>query len=86
MYREDCTSNSDPSCRHEFDKKEMSLWANEPQFAGSALWARSLASMVQESRNLLQDAKYLVQPREAVEAEKAYNALQTVLRDYMSNR
>ena len=72
--------------RHEFDKRDMGLRPNEPQFAGSALWARSLASMVQESRNLLQDAKYLVRPREAEVAEEAYNTLNKVLHDYMTNR
>ena len=42
--------------------------------------------MVQESRNLLQDAKYLVRPREAELAEEAYNTLMKVLRDYMTNQ
>ena len=74
------------SVRNEFDKKQMCLRPNEPQYAGSALWARSLASMVEESWSLLRDAKYLVHPKEAKDAEAAYNSLITVLNDYKTNR
>jgi len=47
--------------RHEFDdnRREPPLRPNEPQYAGTALWARSLSTMVQESWTMLQEAKYV---------------------------
>ena len=74
--------------RHEFDERRRRppLRINEPQFAGSALWAKSLAAMVTESWDLLQGAKYLVRTREAGDAEAAYTSLLTVLNDFKAIR
>ena len=76
------------NARHEFDenRRHPPLRANEPQFAGSALWAKSLASMVQDSWFLIQDAKYLVHSREAEEAAHHYDALMGVLNDFKTTR
>ena len=72
------------SIRHEFDdnRREPPLRPNEPQYAGTALWARSLSTMVQESWTMLQEAKYLVYTREAEEAEEVFNKLMGVLSDF----
>jgi len=74
------------SIRSEFDEQRKSppLRPNEPQFAGTALWARSLSTMVQEAWAMLQGAKYLVATREAVEAEEVFNKLMGVLNDFKS--
>ncbi|CAM9866584.1 unnamed protein product, partial [Discosporangium mesarthrocarpum] len=49
------------SLRHEFDEKRRSppLRPNEPRFAGSALWAHSLARLVEESWAHLKNCKYM---------------------------
>ena len=72
------------SVRHEFDEKKKSpaLRVNEPQYAGPALWARSLAVMCQESWAALQNAKYLTLLREADEAKEIYEKLMNVLNDF----
>ena len=70
--------------RHEFDEQRKSppLRPNEPQFAGTALWARSLSTMIQEAWALLQEAKYLVPTREAEDAELHFNKLMGTLNDF----
>ncbi|GMI05338.1 hypothetical protein TrVE_jg1168 [Triparma verrucosa] len=72
--------------RSEFDeqRKAPPLRPNEPQYAGTALWARSLSTMVKESWTMLQEAKYLVPTREAEEAEEVFKKLMGVLDDFKS--
>ncbi|GMH50243.1 hypothetical protein TrRE_jg3287 [Triparma retinervis] len=74
------------SIRSEFDEQRKSppLRPNEPQYAGTALWARSLSVMVQEAWAMLQGAKYLVTTRESIEAEEVFNKLMGVLNDFKS--
>lgn len=47
--------------RHDFDENRRAppLRSNEPKWAGSALWAKSLAQIVQDSWSLLQSATCL---------------------------
>ncbi|GMI21327.1 hypothetical protein TeGR_g3290 [Tetraparma gracilis] len=70
--------------RSEFDecRKAPPLRPNEPQYAGTALWARSLSTMVQEAWGMLQDAKYLVPTREQEDAEHHFNKLMGTLNDF----
>jgi dynein heavy chain, axonemal len=74
--------------RHEFDENRRNppLRENEPEFAGAALWARSLGAMVHLSWALLQESKFLVRGREAADAEASYHALMTVLNEFKLNR
>jgi len=74
--------------RHEFDedRRNPPLRENEPEFAGAALWARSLAKMVQQNWELLRSSQFLLHTREADDAETAFHALMTVLNDYKLNR
>ena len=72
--------------RTQFDeqRKAPPLRPNEPQYAGTALWARSLATMVKDAWAKLQDAKYLVKTIEAEEAEDVFKKLMGVLDDFKS--
>ena len=72
--------------RTQFDeqRKAPPLRPNEPQYAGTALWARSLSTMVKEAWTMLQEAKYLVKTRESEEAEDVFKKLMGVLDDFKS--
>ena len=70
--------------RGEFDLSRLSppLRAHEPQYAGSALWAHSLAVLVTESHESLIRLKHILTVRDFEEAREAQIALISVIRDF----
>lgn len=75
--------------RHEFDENRRNppIRENEPEFAGAALWARSLGAMMHQNWLLLKESEsFLVHSRETDEAEAAYRSLMTVVNDFKLNR
>jgi dynein heavy chain len=74
--------------RREFDENRRAppLRNNEPHWAGSALWAASLAQNVQHSWSLLRAASYFMAAGGTNEAEIAYKALMSVVGEYKASR
>jgi len=81
--------------RNEFDNKknEPPLRPYEPEFAGAAVWAQGLATMVQESWQLLKDTShFLLLTREgtklpeAEDAEKYYMKFISAINDFKNGR
>ena len=74
--------------RSEFDSSRMNppLRAHEPQYAGSALWAQSLAALVTESYDSLIRLKSILSLRDYDEAKEAYTALISVIQDFKLSR
>ena len=64
-------------CEHH--RKAPPLRHQEPQYSGAALWARSLAQVVERDWELLQNAHYLKPGSERDDAEAAYNGLLLVV-------
>ncbi|KAJ1443007.1 dynein heavy chain, N-terminal region 1-domain-containing protein, partial [Ochromonadaceae sp. CCMP2298] len=55
-------------------------------FAGSALWAHSLAVLVKLSFESLERLKYVLSDREMGESRESYSALTSVIQDFKSAR
>lgn len=74
--------------RHEFDENRRNppIRESEPEFAGAALWARSLGVMIHQNWALLKESTFLLHSRETDEAEMAYKSLMTVVNDFKLNR
>ncbi|GBG32973.1 Dynein heavy chain 2, axonemal [Hondaea fermentalgiana] len=71
--------------RLEFDQFRASppLRADEPRFAGAALWARGLQERADRDWSLLHGAShFLAKTREAEEVKSSYDTLVQVLEDY----
>ena len=70
--------------RGEFDSSRLSppLRPHEPQYAGSALWAHSLAVLVTESHESLVRLKNILSVRDFDEAENAHDALMSVIKEF----
>jgi len=73
--------------RQEFDtmRKSPPLRPNEPQYAGTALWARSLSTVVQSAWLQLTSSRCLEElgrTREAEEASAHFNKLMGTLGDF----
>ena len=60
--------------RSEFEMSRLSppLRLHEPQYAGSALWAHSLAVLVKSSFDCLVHIQYVLSEREFEESKEAY--------------
>jgi dynein heavy chain len=56
----------------------------QPDYAGSAYWAKSLLQRVQSSMNSLSNAYYLPQSSLMVEAKAQYEVITSSLEDYIS--
>ena len=74
--------------RSEFDSSRLNppLRAQEPQYAGSALWAQSLATLVTESYDSLIRLKNILSVRDFEEAKEAHTALISVIQDFKVSR
>lgn len=74
--------------RGEFDQSRLNppLRAHEPQYAGSALWAHSLAVLVTESHESLVRLKHILTTRDYEEAKEANSALISVIKDFKQAR
>lgn len=73
--------------RRDFDENRRTppLRPQEPKWAGSALWAKALATIVEDAWVLLKNVGHH-RPREAEEAEAAYRQFIAVLNDYKASR
>lgn len=74
--------------REEFEKSRMNppLRMQEPQFAGSALWAHSLAALVKESYESLKRLQYVLSERDFEESKEAMLSLTSVVHDFKQAR
>lgn len=74
--------------RSEFELSRLSppLRPHEPQFAGSALWAHSLAVLVKKSFESLERLRNVLSERESEESREAYSALSSVIQDFKNAR
>eukprot|EP01032_Pedospumella_encystans_P030457 gene30457-34381_t len=74
--------------RSEFEMSRLSppLRLHEPQYAGSALWAHSLAVLVKSSFDCLVHIQYVLSEREFEESKEAYAALTSVIQDFKNAR
>lgn len=74
--------------RGEFELARMNppLRLHEPQFAGSALWAHSLAVLVKNSYACLERLKYVLSEREFEESKEAMLSLTSVIQDFKTAR
>ncbi len=74
--------------RSEFELARMNppLRLHEPQFAGSALWAHSLATIVKNSYTSLERLKYVLSEREFDESKEAMTSLASVIQDFKTAR
>ena len=70
--------------RGEFDVSRLNppLRMQEPQYAGSALWAHGLAALVTESYESLVRLRQILTQRDFDEAREAYSALISVVKDF----
>jgi dynein heavy chain len=58
------------------------LRLQEPQYAGSALWAHSLASLIKESFECLTRIRHVLLPRDFEEAKDAFIGFSVVVKDF----
>ena len=74
--------------RSEFDLSRLNppLRMQEPQYAGSALWAHGLAALVTESYESLARLREILTTRDSEEAHEAYTALISVIQDFKQAR
>lgn len=86
--------------RHEFDenRRRPPLRPNEPPFAGSAVWAHSLARGVEEAWSHLRNCRHMAKAMASDEAEaalcmgackdaqSAYTGFVSVVGDFKANR
>ena len=74
--------------RSEFELSRLNppLRPHEPQFAGSALWAHSLAVLVRNSFACLERLAAVLQEREMEEAQTEFTALTSVIQDFKKAR
>lgn len=70
--------------RGEFEKSRQSppLRPSEPQYAGSALWAQSLAQLVKLSYQSIANLKHILNVRDFEEGRDHFSTFSTVIRDY----
>lgn len=74
--------------RVEFDSRRSAplLRPHEPQFAGSALWAHSIALNMKASWEVLKPLRQFYSCREYEEAEESFMALYNILREFKLQR
>lgn len=74
--------------RGEFEQSRLQppLRSLEPQYAGSALWAHSLALLVKESYIAICRLKHVLPSREFSESKEAFNALFSVVQAFKHAR
>jgi dynein heavy chain len=74
--------------RGEFELSRLAppLRLHEPQFAGSALWAHSLAVLAKGSFDCLVRIQYVLSEREFEESREAFSALTSVIQDFKNAR
>jgi dynein heavy chain len=72
------------SFRNQFDQNRTNppLRIQEPQFAGSALWAHSLSAIVTESYNSIIRLKNILTARDMEELNEEYSSFIVVARDF----
>eukprot|EP01138_Halocafeteria_seosinensis_P001392 gb/GECG01001428.1/.p1 GENE.gb/GECG01001428.1/~~gb/GECG01001428.1/.p1 ORF type:complete len:4689 (+),score=693.48 gb/GECG01001428.1/:1-14067(+) len=58
----------------------------EPEYAGAALWARSLQAKIEHDANLLEQCKFLVSSKEQEEAERVYNDHFNAYEEHIRNK
>lgn len=70
--------------REEFEKSRTNppLRMQEPQYAGSALWAHSLSALVKESYECLKRLQYVLMERDFEESREAMISLTSVVQDF----
>lgn len=76
------------TARSEFDNSRLSppLRIHEPQFAGSALWAHSLAALVRESYESLILIRHILISRDYEESKEKFASLMAVIKDFKVQR
>eukprot|EP00762_Andalucia_godoyi_P004499 ANDGO_05184.mRNA.1 Dynein-1-beta heavy chain len=72
--------------KREFDlwKKNPPLLPEHPSFSGAALWAKSFIDRISVDKRILDKSWFLTRPREADEADEAYDGLCNALREYIN--
>lgn len=70
----------------EMSRSQPPLRIHEPQFAGSALWANSLASLVKESFHSLCRLKHILTEREFIESNEAFSSFYQIVQDFKAAR
>jgi dynein heavy chain, axonemal len=76
------------SSRSEFELSRLNppLRMLEPQYAGSALWAQSLAALVKESYDNIVRIESILDARDFEEVREAYNTFITVIKEFKLSR
>lgn len=68
----------------ETHKRTPDILRSQPDFSGSAFWARSLLKRINFSMNTLKEAYYLPPTLQATEVKEQYEPLVSSLEDYIS--
>ena len=76
------------SCRTEFEenRQDPPLRSVEPQYAGSSLWANSLASMAKTGFEAICRIQHILNERLFEEAKSEYASLAIAVRDFKNHR
>ena len=76
------------SVRAEFEngRQNPPLRLQEPTFAGSALWANSLGSIIKDSYDNLIKIRHILLPRDYKEAKENYLQFMSVIKDFKQSR